>query len=463
MLHSFNVTFVPFPVSLSLNYNAGVYITLVACCLLLNAGGAVYLLAQAKIERRKKTLFAVAALASIALKLVLARQWSDYDVGSYNLVASLVLHGKSVYANTEYYNYAPLWAFFLAGIRQISDLLPAIGGKIFHFYIAAFLAVVDVALAALLATKYRYGAGVFFLCCPVTVILTGSYSQFDNFAMLAGLAAWLLVREGNTRWRRILPSAGLLGLSLIIKHIFFLFPLWLLFWSKLGSLRKRLEYGAIAYALFGLSFLPWAVDPLSRAGILQHVFLYRSRLYFSVPHLLAASHHLWIVSRTETSLLSLIWMAVLMAAGIKVGRGGCELFPMYLLVMFAASPALNDYYFALPMLACAIFYPSWPIWALIGTSMIVLFGSPGGIFSLPFNRVYYVAILSGQILAWALLVVQQKQAGRSDPVALSAQDIARKAMTLAVGSMTMMFLILVIKAWAFGLANSTWVLPADNG
>jgi hypothetical protein len=66
-------------------------------------------------------------------------------------------------------------------------------------------------------------------------------------------------------------------------------------------------------------------------------------------------------------------------------------------------------------------------------------------------------------LAWALLVVQQKQAGRSDPVALSAQDIARKAMTLAVGSMTMMFLILVIKAWAFGLANSTWVLPADNG
>jgi len=445
------------------NYNARVYVTLVVCCLLLNSGGAVYLLGKAKLERRKKILFAVAALASIVLKLLLARQWSDFDVGSYSLVASLVLHGKSVYANNEYYNYAPLWSIFLAGLKQISNLLPAVGGKVFHFYIAAFLAVVDVALAALLTTKYRYAAGMFFLCCPVTVILTGSYSQFDNFALLAGLAAWLLVREGNAPWRRILPSAGLLGLSLIIKHIFFLFPVWMLFWPKLGSLRKRMAYGVISYALFALSFLPWAADPLSRAGILQHVFLYRSRLYFSVPHLLAASRHFWMISPTETSFLTLIWIAVLIAAGIKVGRTEGELFPMYLLVMFAASPALNDYYFALPMLACAIFYPGWPIWALTGTTVIVLFGSPGGIYSLPFNRVYYLAILSGQVAAWALFIVQQRQAGLPAPLALSAQSTARRAMTLAFASMTMMFLILVIKAWVFGLTNSTWVLPVDNG
>ena len=106
-----------------------------------------------------------------------------------------------------------------------------------------------------------------------------------------------------------------------------------------------------------------------------------------------------------------------MAAGIKVGRGESELFPMYLLVMFAFSPALNDYYFALPMLACAIFYPSWPMWALTSTAIVVLFGSPGGIFDFPFSRVYYLAMLSSQISAGALFIVQQRQAARPDSVA----------------------------------------------
>jgi hypothetical protein len=428
--------------------------TLVCCCLLLNAGGSVYLLAQAKIERRKKTLFAVAALTSMALKLVLASHWSDYDLDSYRIVSSLVLDGKSVYANTARYNYAPLWALSLAGLKQISTLLPAMRGQALHFCVTAFLAIVDVALAALLATKYRYGAGIFFLCCPVTVLLTGAYSQFDNFALLAGLAAWLLVRKGTARWRRVLPSAALLGLSLTIKHVFFLFPLWLLFWSKLGSLRKRLAYVAIAYGLFALSFLPWATDPVSRAGIYQHVFLYRSRFHLSVLHLLAASGHFWIVSPRETSLLALIWIAVLMAAGIKVARGETELFPMYLLVMFAFSPALNDYYFALPMLACAILYPCWPVWALTSTAIIALFTSPGGIFCLPFNRLYYLTMLSSQISVGVLFIVQLRQAARPDLLALSPPRTPRERLaTLAVAGMATIFLLLLIKAWALGTAK----------
>jgi hypothetical protein len=429
----------------------------------LNAGGAMYLLSEAKIEQRKKTLFIIAALSSIALKLVLAGQWSDYDVGSYDVVATLVLHGKSVYANTERYNYAPLWALFLAGLKQISVLLQPLRLRSFHLCIAAFLAMADVALAAILAAKYRYGAGIFFLCCPVTILLTGSYSQFDNLSLLAGFAAWLLVREGSADWTHIVASAGLLGLSLVIKQVFFLFPLWLLVWSKLGSLRKRLAYAAIAYGVFGLSFLPWSADPASRAGIYQHVFLYRSRLYFSVLHLLAASHHFWLVSRTETSILTLIWMVALMAAGMKVSRSEGELFPMYLLVMVACSPALNDYYLALTMLACAIFYPRWPIWALISTATLALYTSPGGIFDCPFSRLYYLSMLSSQISAGALFLVEQRRAGRSDAIAVSVQDTARKALTLAVGSMAAMLLLLLIKAWTLGLPSSTWILPTDSG
>ncbi len=430
---------------------------------MLNAGGAAYLIARANLERRRKALFALAALVSIALKMILASRWTDYDVGSYDIVSSLILHGRSVYANTERYNYAPLWSYFLAGLKQISLWLPPMGRHGYHLTVAGFLALVDVALAALLGVRYHYNAGIFFLCCPVTIILTGSYSQFDNFGLLAGLAAWLLIRGGRATWDRVLCSAGLLGLSLAIKHIFFLFPIWLIFWSGLGNWRKRLAYATVAYGLFGLSFLPWAMDAPSRAGIIQHVFLYRSRFYFSLLHLVAASRHFWEISGKETSALTLIWMGVLMISGIVAARGKSDLFAMYLLAMVAWSPAMNDYYLALSVLACAIFYPRWPIWSLLASAMAALFSSPGGIFVPPFNHIYYLSILSCQVATGTLFAIQLRQSRPADADRPPPAEIASKALALTVCSYALLFILLVIKAWSFGQTTSSWILPLDNG
>jgi hypothetical protein len=445
---------------LHLNYNAGVDLTLVLCCLALNAGGAAYLIARTNLERQRKAFFALAAVVSIALKIILASRWSDYDVGSYEVVASMVLHGRSVYANTERYNYAPLWSLFLAGLKQVSAWLPPVGRHTFHMTVAGFLALVDVALAALLATKYQFDAGVFFLCCPVTIILTGSYSQFDNFALLAGFAAWVLIREGNSTWSRTLCAGAMLGLSLAIKHVCFLFPLWLIFWPGLGNLRKRIACAAIACALFGASFLPYAADAPTRAGIVQHVFLYRSRFYYSILHLLAGSQHFWLVSARETHTLTLVWMALLTAAGIIAARRKSDLFGMYLLAMVACSPALNDYYLALPVLACAIFYPRWPIWSFLGAAMVVLFSSPGGIIDLPFSRIYYLSMLTCQAAAGALFIVQIKRAAEG-PDAFPAIS-GRKALTLALSAYALLFVILIIKARSFGMTASAWILPAER-
>jgi hypothetical protein len=103
------------------------------------------------------------------------------------------------------------------------------------------------------------------------------------------------------------------------------------------------------------------------------------------------------------------------------------------------------------------------MWALTSTAIVVLYASPGGVFDFPFSRVYYLAMLSSQISAGALFIVQQKQAARPDSVALTAQNTARKALTLAVGGMATIFLLLLIKAWTLGMVSSTWLLPADNG
>jgi hypothetical protein len=444
-----------------LNYNAGVYLTLVVCCLALNAGGAAYLIARTNLERQRKALFALAAVVSIALKIILASRWSDYDVGSYEVVASLVLHGKSVYANTERYNYAPLWSLLLTGLKQLSAWLPQLGRHTFHMTVAGFLALVDVALAALMASKYQYDAGIFLLCCPVTIILTGSYSQFDNFALLAGLVAWLLIRQGNASWSRTLSAGAMLGLSLAIKHVCFLFPLWLIFWQGLGNLWKRIACAATACALFSASFLPYATDAPTRAGILQHVFLYRSRFYYSILHLLAGSRHFWLVSAGETRTLTMIWMALLTVAGIMAARCKSDLFGMYLLAMVACSPALNDYYLALPVLACAIFFPRWPIWSFLGAAMVVLFSSPGGIFDLPFSRVYYLSMLTCQVAAGALFIVQFRGGVAADSKPVPAIS-ARRALTLALSAYALLFVILIIKARSFGMTASAWILPAEQ-
>ena len=432
------------------------FVTLVCCCLLLNSGGAVYLLAQANLERWKKTVFAVVALASLALKLILATRGHNYDLDSFGIVASLVLHGRSVYANTSRFNYGPLWAIILAGLQQLSTLLPAMGGEAFHVAVAAFLGITDVALAALLAAMYRYGAGLFFLCCPATILLTGYHSQFENFALLAGLASWLLIRSGSTPTPRLVFAAALQGVSLIIKHVLFMFPVWVLFWPQLGSWRKRLAYVVIAYGIFGLSFLPWMLDPPSRASIYHNVFQYRSEFNLSLTRLIVSVHPFARVSPAASVVLPLGWMAVVIVAGIIVARGKDDFFPMYLLAMFAFSPALRDQYLALPLLASAILYTSWPSWALAGTTMVALFSSPADIFRYPFNIVYYSAMVSTQICAAALLLVQLRRASPSRTAPWPTPEAPQKAVTLAFGSIGLVLVIFLVKSFALH-----WAGPAQ--
>jgi hypothetical protein len=424
-----------------------VFVFLVVFFLILNSGGAVYLLAQANFERWKKTVFALAALTSLALKLVLATRGHNFDLDSYGIVASLVLHGKSVYANTVRYNYGPLWAFILAGLKQISTFLPAMRGETFHVTVAAFLGVTDVAMAAALSTKYRYGAGIFLLCCPASIFLTGYHSQFENFTLLAGLASWLLIHNGSASTRRLVLAAGLQGISLVIKHVLFLFPLWIFFWTKLGSWRKRAAYVLISYGIFGLSFLPWMFDPPSRAGIIRNVFLYRSEFTYSISQLLASISFLALLTKAESAILTLAWIVVVMVAGTIVARRKVDLFVMYLLAMFTFSPALRDQYLAIALLAGAILYTSWPCWALTAAATLALLSSPDDIFLLPL-RYYFITLVSTQICAAGFFLAQLPPAGASGTAPVPTREGVRNALALALGSFAVVWVILLAKSFA---------------
>jgi hypothetical protein len=410
-----------------------------------SVAGAVYLLAKAKLSARRKVIFTGLAVASIAIKIILAGRGHNYDVDSYEIVSALVLQGKSVYANTVRYNYGPTWGWMLAGLKQLSTLLPPAGQENFHISVATFLATTDVTMAAILASEYSYGAALFFLLSPVTILLTGFHSQFENLALLVGMISWVLIRHGKVTQPRLIISGAILGLSLSIKHILFIFPVWVLFWPELGSVRRRFTYSAIAYSFFAVSFLPWTMDPLSRAGILQNVLRYRSGFRLSLPYLVAKAHLFAPATSFDLTVLPFTWMASLVLIGLVIVHRQGELFPLYLLPMFALSPALADQYLAIPMVACAIFYNCWPSWALVITGTLALLTSINGVLRVPINAGYYSFLLTAQISALVLLAVHERVPNKSSQNYAIVINGALRAAALVIASAAVVLILVWVR------------------
>src|ERR1019366_374183 len=312
-----------------------------------------------------KDLLFGAMLFSVLAKVLLANLGHNYDLESYRIVSDIQEQGQSVYASTNRYNYGPIWAWIVSGFGHLAS---ADMGERMHMWIAAFLGMVDVLIAVVLLRACSLTAALVFVLSPVGLLISGYHSQFDNLAVLLGLLAWLLIREGKPNPRAFLLSAVCLGLSLIVKHVLFLFPLWMVFWRPLGKLRDRILYALIDYGMFASAFLPWLFDPLSRAGILRSVLGYSSGLGFSwVGYIIDLFPHPewqlvspWVPSITDTSWISaikLVWMAVLAASGVILARKGVrEFYLFYLLLLYASTPSLANQYEAIPLVACAVFW-----------------------------------------------------------------------------------------------------------
>jgi hypothetical protein len=333
-------------------------------------------LRRSALETQQKWLLAGAMVFSVLAKVALARIGHNYDVESYRLVGNILARGGSVYANTGRYNYGPIWAWLVAGFGCLAGTG---GGEHFHVWIAAFLAIVDVLICMAIASAYSWIGAMVFVLSPIGLLISGFDSQFDNLAVLIGLYAWLQVRAGKPKPTTLIASSICLGISLIVKHILFLFPIWLVFWKPLGRLRCRILYAAIAYGLFAGAFLPWWNDPPSRAGIVQNVFRYSGQLgnswvgyaiqvfmpMSSLTDLLASIH---IIGGLKT-----LWTGLMVAAGVPLASSGKrELYLYYLMLLCASSPTYVVHYIAIPMLAAAVFFSSWESWAFVAAGTLAI-------------------------------------------------------------------------------------------
>lgn len=336
----------------------------------------------------RKNLFLLAAIiASIVVKLSLASLGHNWDVGSWYVVSDLVLQGKSVYAHTFRYNYGPIWAAILGGIRGLCKWLDFDSGEGFHILIAGFLAGIDALISIALSSAYSYEAALAFLLIPVGWLTSGYHSQLDNVAVFVGLLAWLLIRRGATTRRRLVFSAVLMGLSLSVKHLAIFFPIWLLFRKEWMSLRYRILYAVIAYSVFLATFLPWLGDPASRAGILGNVFRYSSNYGFSLTGLLVSlpftsvnSFDRFFAWVPAIPAFKALWAAMMVGFGIIVAwrqrpsPPWNDMFLCYLIAMYGLSPSIADQYTAIPLVACAVFYrfpPSWAFWVTATAALLI--------------------------------------------------------------------------------------------
>jgi hypothetical protein len=219
------------------------------------------------------TLFAI--VIGVGLRLYLAYAFrGNFDQLSYEIVADIIKRGGNVYAETNRYNYSPVWAYVLSYLNQIASL----SHLQFHFVIRSFLTIVDILIgffvgltcARLGLTDARIGFSLYLLN-PVAIQLIGFHGQFENLALLPLLiATYIYSRQPTTPpWKWI----WLLGtISLLIKHIT-VFAVWMLFQYTTSKRRAAIMF-LVSLLAFMTTFLPFLPD--GRSGIIRNVFMYQS-------------------------------------------------------------------------------------------------------------------------------------------------------------------------------------------
>ena len=318
----------------------------------------------AKVEQvlQLRWLLVTVVVLGMVLRLLAAARGHNFDFESFIIVADIARDGGNVYADTLRYNYGPIWFLVIQAIVQL-----AVRNEFaFRYLIVILLSLVDVGIFAILLGRLGALAAYLFLLNPISIMITGYHSQFDNLAILLGLVAVTFLDEGFDKPPNKRRYLGLLilGLSLMVKHILFVFPLWLAI--KERGIKRKLEVIFLPLLVFLLGFVPYWHE--GREGIIENVFLYSSfnnQLFYK--WLVPASIQLVLTSK-------LVWIFLLASfAIIYRQRNGFDSLLLYTCLLVAASPAVANQYLAIVVpFVVAKLNPLTILYTVIGTWFLLV-------------------------------------------------------------------------------------------
>lgn len=227
-----------------------------------------------KIKNQTLNLVLIGLTIILGLYMRLSLAWyspGNFDLVSYDIVSDLVLSKQNVYAHTVRYNYSPLWFYFLALFKIISNIskLP------FPFIVRSFLTLIDLLTVSVLIKIARLKKNnpiiiiIAFFLNPISILLTGHHGQFENLPILLilmGIYIYLKNKKSFNAWIFFL-SAG------IVKHLVFNQLVAYLSYILKNKIKViLLSFGSIMIFLF--TFLPFWQE--GQQGIINNVFLYKS-------------------------------------------------------------------------------------------------------------------------------------------------------------------------------------------
>lgn len=311
------------------------------------------------------------------LRLAAAQRGYNFDISSYRIVADISASGGNVYVETQRYNYGPIWFYILSFLDYlpfpITDPLLSLRWKT-----TLFLSLTDIAIATCLYRWFGLKVAALFFLNPISIIITGFHSQFDNLAILIALLSIKAINNNiQTLTYTSLAGLALLGLSLSIKHLLFLFPVWLAF--KNTRWRDKLLTISIPYGIFLATFLPFL--PEGSKGIINHVFLYRG---FANAPFWTGSVPSVIIDKIP---MFYLFIGTLIILGlISRTRKPFESLLIYTISLVVFSSAIANQYLAISLVAISVHWNFiYALYSIAGT--IYLLASSDGL-HIPFFQYY---------------------------------------------------------------------------